>query len=1386
MSLSPAYCATLAALCVAGLCLYAGAAELTQTDKAYTFANNRLSLTLDKGTGAWTELRLDGALIAQSPPDWQSFDVRQNAEWVTGSRKARPTLVEASAEGPDGLRTVVEVGEWRVTFHYRLGTPDTLLTRSVEVQWNGTQSTKLKGFWLGTPRMGIRGDSYYYLPGNYPPMRRTAADFTEAQQRSTSKSLCPVIAQLQPALSALWISDALTPNSDRGSATVKEYAGSLGVTQSFDAQGIMKPGDMQRIGDACLWLLPTDGEGCLYRIHDWMRLRGHVVPADRPRWFREAILYSFHPGGTIGSNLTDLGGFAPATAFLDQIANLSANSIWIMPIEDLSLYNPRDYYKFQRGLGTAEEYRRLVGRAHELGLHVLQDCVPHGGSNTFPRAQEHPEWLAYQEDGSTLSYWCFDFNWPTWREYMAQVARYYVTQFGVDGFRVDAVAGSRIPNWNPNIPYARASFAQLQGGLNMLRSLRAAVKEAKPAEGGLLAETEGSVYGTVSDAVYDFTGCYTVFQDVRKVPAAEYVARLRRWLHEQQYAETPDLLRLRHIESHDSLRSGLWYGLEAQRALMALSAWIHGIPLIYHEAETGNTATFRRIFAIRKALPELNGGAADYVSVQAPDGVFPCLRTDGPSACVVLINFGQSAVTAKASVPLTSLPEGLRSKVFVRDMWTGAEVEATSTGGSLELPFTLAPYGFTVLALRTDAAPAAPKTEDWWTESPAAPHPVGQPMAGAIPVGGKGYTAWVDAKTGLLTRVDAGGVPVIGQTDLFLPADLAAAPAEVTVVEDERSVTTTRRMADATLQLTYRPGEDAVEVSAQWLGERSPEGCSLALPFADATHWFACSGEGVAQDEYHPRHLTTDGASGNIYRKPQGTNVVWDSDLHPAGAVVGAGSVGARTSGGVVGVDFSLGRCPPHVQLLDRIGDRRELTALISLDRPSGVTDGTMQFTIAPGRGPQEPKPQHLRPVAGGWEYENDHFVLRLGRSGMITQIRTKGPDAQTVLEGGELYTDNGFAADRTRYGAGNDVEATARFWQDKEVTYLHFEGQIRGAGRFELLRPPIDFAVDYALGDGPSFRLTASVRPTSAPQSATAFLGLMSPVPQVRTFRFAREGKVLVEGDTGDGSARVGETSLLPGAPVPDQILLGSANAPLLRVDDLKCGGAAPLYNVFVHGRNFFLTWYDARMPDPAAGVGEWRSWSALWTPGGSAPTPVGKAPQLAERQGPTGLLQDPGFELALGRRAVSVVRGETLPVLDAGTQWRIPAGGRAVTQPVHGGHAAAEVINTTGEYLLWRQALPVAKLPVGSKWRLSAWVKGEDIIRGDPAWKVGCIRFGVQTTQMQYFSCPELLGTFDWKPVTAEVTIPEGTVAVSVEAGLNGAVGRIWIDDMVLQRVE
>ncbi|MFW6163418.1 MAG: alpha-amylase family glycosyl hydrolase [Planctomycetota bacterium] len=69
-------------------------------------------------------------------------------------------------------------------------------------------------------------------------------------------------------------------------------------------------------------------------------------------------------------------------------------------MEYRSPYWPLDYYRFMDGLGTAEKHKKLVAKAHELGLKVLQDIVPHGGAPQAVHNQAHPEFMLRRQDGS--------------------------------------------------------------------------------------------------------------------------------------------------------------------------------------------------------------------------------------------------------------------------------------------------------------------------------------------------------------------------------------------------------------------------------------------------------------------------------------------------------------------------------------------------------------------------------------------------------------------------------------------------------------------------------------------------------------------------------------------------------------------------------------------------------------------------------------------------------------------------------------------------------------------------------------------------------------------------------------------------------------------------
>ncbi|NQT52900.1 hypothetical protein HQ576_12655, partial [bacterium] len=539
-------------------------------------------------------------------------------------------------------------GDYELIERYTLDAALPRLDRSATLTYRGKDTPKLRGLAFKTTGIIAPGDGFYRLPGKWPPLSHPFAEMKPGTQRHGRGSISPLLVQIAPKRCLLFASMA----TDTPSVQVTEDKGQLEVAQGIQAAGYLRPNEPQHIGSVTMQVVEASYWDALPRLWDWMDSVGLKVPADRPEWVQDAILYEFHPGGTIGSNWTDLGGFkAAAEKLLPTLPELGVTAIWIQPVEYRSPYWPLDYYRFMDGLGTADEYKALVKKAHDLGLKVIQDIVPHGGAPQAVHNQKHPEFMLRREDGTTLSYWLNDFARPDWQDYVANVAAHYVKTYGTDGYRVDACYGSKEFNWDPAIPYARASLAGLHGGLGMLRRIRKAVRQHNT-NGALLAEVESSRHLGESDADYDFTLCYHVLHEWRRRPAADFVRFLQDYLEEQQLCAPRGSIRLRHIESHDSLRSQLWYGVRGMETMYALSAWIHGMPLAYMEMEDGHSDAIRWINEMRRVRPELSRGGAHYRAATCDTpGVFTCLRTHGKKATVVVINFNRHAVKPRLSWP---------------------------------------------------------------------------------------------------------------------------------------------------------------------------------------------------------------------------------------------------------------------------------------------------------------------------------------------------------------------------------------------------------------------------------------------------------------------------------------------------------------------------------------------------------------------------------------------------------------------------------------------------------------------------------------------------------------------------------------------------------------
>ena len=162
----------------------------------------------------------------------------------------------------------------------------------------------------------------------------------------------------------------------------------------------------------------------------------------------ELVLYELHIGA-----FTPEGTFLAAIEKLDHLKGLGVTAIQIMPVADF----PGDYgwgydgvlpYAPDSSYGRPEDLMALVDAAHERGICVFLDVVynhfgPDGNylpvyAPLFTDRHKTPWGNGINYDGNSAG--------PI-REFAIQNAVYWVTQFRVDGLRLDAVHAIRDDSW---------------------------------------------------------------------------------------------------------------------------------------------------------------------------------------------------------------------------------------------------------------------------------------------------------------------------------------------------------------------------------------------------------------------------------------------------------------------------------------------------------------------------------------------------------------------------------------------------------------------------------------------------------------------------------------------------------------------------------------------------------------------------------------------------------------------------------------------------------------------------------------------------------------------------------------------------------------------------
>ncbi|KPK62957.1 MAG: hypothetical protein AMK73_05535, partial [Planctomycetes bacterium SM23_32] len=886
-------------------------------------------LRFDDATGDWTALSWNGKPLLAENTATPAVDVQtEDGRWLQMQRGVEPRLLETVwHEDAATLILTRRAGDWTLMELVRFGADgnENRIARDLGLTWDpeggtGAAASKFHGVMLSAalPKTGR-----YLVPTQIAQAngRGRCADLPIGQAANTSWAIWPMLIEPEDGLTLLCISDM---RRDPGSTLIWSEDDRLRLVQDFHAEGWAERGVTQEVGTAFIEVVPAPLEVALAEaVWAWYDDVGLHVPPSRPDWVRDAVLYSFHPGGTIGSGFRDLGGFTAAREnLLPIVERLGMGAVWALPIEDRSCYWPRDYYRFQPGLGSPQEYRALVDAAHEAGIRFWQDIVPHGGTPAFGQVRGNkPWWLAFDENGDAQSYWCWDFGEPHWQQYIAGVAAHYVRVFGIDGYRIDACGGNRITNWRragfpprdptpanvpedywdvsldevggevPALSYERGSLGRRQGGMEMIRTIREAVRLHQPETGAVLAEVENNPYMQEADVVYDFGLAHSVFPRLRRTDPAEGVPYLRTWLEEQKLAEPRGTTRLRYTESHDTVRARGLYGIAAARALRALTMWIAGMPMVYHDSDRGDGPFLQRAIAVRRALTELRRGEADYLAVETdPPYVFACLRRAGEDASIVLVNLSAEAATVRCAVPSGKLPGPLHGEAVLWDAMSGegaGPLEAVP--GSLSFSRAMRPWEATVLAIRPagEAAPLPPPLEQEAAraEAPADGLPHVSVEAQTVTVTGTSYVMVLDAKTGLLRSWGrADGSVLLDHSDVLLGVTgVADAEFERELGEDGSVL---RWIADLEgrggIELTYRCRQDGVHLDALLTDETPGGRAGLIFRAPNAFRYRIGTAEGILDDWFSPRHSAgRPGDGGGIYYRRQGNEVIWEARRQP-------------------------------------------------------------------------------------------------------------------------------------------------------------------------------------------------------------------------------------------------------------------------------------------------------------------------------------------------------------------------------------------------------------------------------------------------------------------------------------------------------------------------
>lgn len=296
------------------------------------------------------------------------------------------------------------------------------------------------------------------------------------------------------------------------------------------------------------------------------------------KWTRNAVIYEVNV-----RQYTKEGTFAAFEQHLPRLKELGVDVLWFMPIHPIaeknrkgtlgSYYSVQDYKGINPEFGTKEDFKRLVDKAHKQGFKVIIDWVANhtGWDNKW--ITEHPDWYSKDSANNIISPYDWtdtaelNYDNKDMRAAMVDAMKYWVSDFGIDGFRCDMAHEVPTDFWN---------------------DVRKELDAVKPMF--MLAESENyDLLEQAFDANYSWELMHMMSDVVKGKKDADSIYA---YIQKLDTIKCPDSYKMNFLTNHDE---NSWNGTEFERygkgvdVFAVLTYTINGMPMLYTGQEVGVT-----------------------------------------------------------------------------------------------------------------------------------------------------------------------------------------------------------------------------------------------------------------------------------------------------------------------------------------------------------------------------------------------------------------------------------------------------------------------------------------------------------------------------------------------------------------------------------------------------------------------------------------------------------------------------------------------------------------------------------------------------------------------------------------------------------------------------